>query len=175
MYPFGRSRRFQEMLALFDGSGCFPLGDGLHLVGLSLDALCGDGETTEVNPRNGEEAFGLLGVKFFLAEFGEHLLQVLLVVGLGFGVDDDVVDVDLTERAVLGEDEVHGPLEGRPSVAQYKRHDSELVTTVSGLKGGAFSVFRNNQNLVETRPESILVKMLEPAILSIHSSILDIG
>ena len=57
----------------FDIGGCFPLCDGLDLVGLSLDAVCGDGETTEVNPRNGEEAFGLLGVEFFLAEFGEHL------------------------------------------------------------------------------------------------------
>ena len=56
-----------------DIGGCFPLCDGLDLVGLSLDAVCGDGETTEVNPRNGEEALGLLGVKIFLAEFGEHL------------------------------------------------------------------------------------------------------
>ena len=133
----------------FDVGGCFPLCDGLDLVGLSLDAVRGDGETTEVNPRNGEEAFGFLGVEFILAEFGEHLLQVLLVVGLGFGVDDDVVDVDLTERAVLVEDEVPGPLEGRRSVTQSKRNDSELVRTVSGLKGGAFSVFRNNQNLVK--------------------------
>ena len=45
-------------------------------------------------------------------------------------------------------------MEGRRSVAHSKRHDSELVRTVSGLKGGAFSVFRNNQNLVETRPGS---------------------
>ena len=78
---------------------------------------------------------------------------MLFVVGLGFGEDDDVVDVDLTERAVLVEDEVHGPLECRRSVTQSKRHDSELVGTVSGLKGGAFSVFWNNQHLVETRPE----------------------
>ena len=75
------------------------------------------------------------------------------MVGLGLGVDDDVVDVDLTERAVLVEDEVHGPLEGRRSVTQSKRHDSELVRTVSGLEGDAFSVFGNNQNLVKARPE----------------------
>ena len=33
---------------------------------------------------------------------------MLLVVGLGFGVDDDVVDVDLTDLAVVLEDAVHG-------------------------------------------------------------------
>ena len=55
-----------------DVSGNFPLGDGLDLVGLSLDALCGDGETTEVNPRN-EERHLDLGAELFLAEFGEHL------------------------------------------------------------------------------------------------------
>ena len=54
---------------------------------------------------------------------------------------------------MLVEDEVHDPLEGRRSVAQSKRHDSELVRTVSGLEGGAFSGFRNNQNLVEARPQ----------------------
>ena len=71
----------------------------------------------------------------------------------GFGVDDDVVDVHLAEGGVLVEDEVHGPLEGCRSVTQSKRHDSELVRTVSGLKIGAISVFRDNQNLVEARPE----------------------
>ena len=29
------------------------------------------------------------------------------MVGLGFGADDDIVDVDLTELAVVLEDEVH--------------------------------------------------------------------
>ena len=76
-----------------------------------------------------------------------------LVVGLGFGVNDDVADVDLTELVTGLQNEVHDPLEGRRSVVQSKRHDSELVGAVAGLKGGSFSVFGNNQNLVETRPE----------------------
>ena len=52
------------------------------------------------------------------------------MVGLGFGVDDVVVDVDLTERAVLVEDEVHGSLEGRRSVTQSNRHDFGLGMSV---------------------------------------------
>ena len=57
----------------FDVGGCVAFCDGIDLVGLSIDAVCGDGETTEVNPRFCEEAFGLLAIEFFFVEFGEHL------------------------------------------------------------------------------------------------------
>ena len=53
------------MLVLYDVSGNFPLGDGLDLVGLDLDAFGGDNKSTEGNPRHCKEAFGLLGVDFF--------------------------------------------------------------------------------------------------------------
>ena len=71
-----------------------PMCDGLDFLGLFLDPVRGDNETTKVNARHREEALRPLGEELFGAEFGEDQAEVSLVVGLGVGVDDNVVDVD---------------------------------------------------------------------------------
>ena len=106
--------------------GSVPIGDGLDFLGLFLNPKRGDNETAETNARHGEEALRPLGEEFFSAEFGKHQAEVLLVVGLGAGVDDDVVNVDSAELVILLEKEIHCPLESGGRVAEAKWHDAEL-------------------------------------------------
>ena len=75
------------------------------------------------------------------------------MVGLGAGVDDDVVDVDCAELVILLEEEIHGPLEYGGRVAEAKGHDAELEGAVAGLEGGAFAVLGDDLDLVEPRPD----------------------
>ena len=84
---------------------------------------------------------------------GEDQAEMLLVVGLGAGVDDDVVNVDGAELVILLEEEIHGPLEGGGRIAEGKWHDAELEGAVARLEGGAFAVLGDDLDLVEPRPE----------------------
>ena len=96
-----------DVLGAFGGG---PIGDGLDFLGRFLNPLRGDNETAEVYARHGEEALRPLGEEFLRAEFGEDQAEVSLVVGLGAGVDDGVVDVDCAELEILLEKEIHSPV-----------------------------------------------------------------
>ena len=117
-----------------------PIGDGLDFLGLFLNPKRGDNKTAEIDARHGEQALRPLGEELLCAEFCKHQAEVSLVVGLGAGVDDDVVDVDGAEFVILLEKAIHGPLEGGGRVAQAKGHCAELEGAVAGLEGGAFAV-----------------------------------
>ena len=75
------------------------------------------------------------------------------MVGLGAGVDDDVVNVDCAELVILLEKEIHSPLESGGRVAEAKGHDAELEGAIAGLEGGAFAVLGDDLDLVEARTE----------------------
>ena len=69
-----------EVLGAF-GDG--PIGDGLGFLGLYLNPLRGDNETTKVNARHREEALRPLGEELFGAEFAKDQAEMSLVVDLG--------------------------------------------------------------------------------------------
>ena len=135
--------------AFWDGT----ISDGLGFLRLFLNPKRGDNEIAEIDARHCAEALRPLGEEFFSAEFGKHQAEVLLVVGLGAGVDDDVVDVDCAELVILLEKEIHSPLESGGRVAEAKGHDAELEGAIAGLEGGAFAVLGDDLDLVEPRPE----------------------
>ena len=95
--------------------------------------------------------FDLLAKNFFCAEFGEDQAEMSLVVDLSARMNDDVVDVNSAELAILLEQEIHGPLEGGGRVAEAKGHDAKLERAVAGLEGGAFAVLGDDLDLVEAR------------------------
>jgi len=64
--------KLQKGSNFVDSGWSLPLRIGLDLFGLGLDAVGRDDESTEVDSRDGEETFRLLGEKLLVTKFGEH-------------------------------------------------------------------------------------------------------
>src|SRR3954451_22361602 len=79
-----------EFLEVGRGWPCF---DGLYFLGVGGDALRGDDMTQVFNSGLEELAFGGFAIELVLAEEGEDLTQVFLVVSIVLAVYKDIINV----------------------------------------------------------------------------------
>ena len=67
----------------------------------------------------------------------------------GFGVDHDVINIDLAEAMELLQQGIHGSLKRRWRITQAEGHHAILERDPPGLDGRALPVFLENQDLME--------------------------
>ena len=69
-----------------------------------------------------------LGIELMFSELIQHQTQVLGMIIIVHGKDQNVIEVDQDEVICVGvEDEVHHARESRRSVDEAKRHDSVFI------------------------------------------------
>ena len=131
-----------------------PGGDGGDFAGVGGDTGGGDDVAEEAGRSLGEGALGDLDLEVSRVEGREDKVEVLEVLILGLGVDQNIVEVHDDKLVEEGlEDALHEAHEGGGGIGEAEGHDGEFIAAVAGLEGGLVYVIGVDAALMVAGPE----------------------
>ena len=132
----------------------FPIHNCRHLLRINSYALGGDDMPKVENLIETKLALSKLRIELMFSEFVQHQSQVLGMILLVLGKDQDVIEIHQDEIiCVWVEDEVHHARECWRSIDKAERHDNIFIRTIACSECCLGDIFFTNVNLMITHME----------------------
>jgi hypothetical protein len=94
---------------------------------------------------------GELGIEAMFAKLGKSEAKMFLMFFVGFGIDENVVEIDKHEFVeILHENRVHETRESSWSIGETKGHDGILVKTITSSESSLWNILLADFYLVIT-------------------------
>ena len=141
----------KETAELLDILRRFPIQNCRNLCGINSNALGRDDMTKVKNFIKPKLTFGKLRIELILSELVEHQSQMLGMILLILGEDQDIIEIHQNEFIGVGvEDKVHHARERWRSIDKAERHDSIFIRTKACSECCLGNIFFTNANLMIT-------------------------